>query len=136
MEFYRPVAPTPEPEQAAKTSAEPAAAPEVVGSASWDGSRLEIEALDEEVRGALRTIFRRTALATEDASLRRRGTSGTVLLQPGTNEWFRAAAFERAPDVGLVARAVPGVEEGGGWDPAAQSTTFRRSVDRLETGRS
>jgi hypothetical protein len=132
MEFYRPVEHSDEPEPP-KAPGEQPASPQVVGSASWDGERLEIEALDEDVRAALRKVFRRTPLATDDPSLRRKGTSGTVLLQPGTTEWFRAAAFARAPAVGFVARAVPGVEEGG-WDPAAQYTTFRRSVNRLETG--
>ena len=132
MEFHLPPAPEAESEQPAKGPAAPPPVPEAVGSASWDGERLEIEAVDEDVRAKLRKVFRRTALATEDASLRRKGTSGTVLLQPGSTEWFRAAAFARAPEVGLVARAVPGVEEGG-WDPAAQYTTFRKSVDRLET---
>lgn len=104
---------------------------ERVGSVTWDGRRVLIDAPDEQVRAALERIFRPAPVVTTDASYRRQGTRGEVVLEPGSSAWFRAAAFARAPEAGLVARVVPGVVEGG-WDPAAQYRTFGESIDRLE----
>ena len=105
---------------------------DVVGTARWKGRTVEIVSEDESVRTALLRVFRATPVSTDDASYRRQGTQGEVVLQPGSFEWFRAAAFARASEAGLVARVVPGVREGG-WDPASQYRTFDESIERLET---
>lgn len=106
---------------------------DVVGAATWDGRRLELHADDPGVRSALERIFRPTPVVVDDPALRGMGTSGEVVLQPGSVEWFERAAFVRASEVGLVARVVrPGVE--GGWDPAAAYRRFREQVRRLTLG--
>ena len=104
---------------------------EVVGHAIWDGTVVRLEAEDDDVRAALSRIFRPTPVSTDDPAYRPRGTHGDVVIQPGSLAWFRAAAFVRAPEFGLVARAVPGVRQGG-WDPAAQYEPFPRVIERLE----
>ena len=116
IEFHRPDAPD-----------------DVVGAATWDGRRVEVVAEDPEVRSAIQQVFRPTPVVVDDPALRAMGTSGEVVLQPGSVEWFERAAFARAPAVGLVARVVrPGVE--GGWDPAANYRRFRNQVRRLTLG--
>ena len=109
----------------------PDSADDTLGIARWVDGRPEIEAEDDQIRAALSRIFRPTPVATDDASHRRQGTHGDVLIQPGGLEWFRAAAFARAGDFDLVARAVPDVREGG-WDPAAQYRTFGETIELLE----
>jgi hypothetical protein len=101
-----------------------------VAAASWDGSTAHIEALAEPIEG-LDGILRPIPVVVDDASLRRQGTHGPTLLQPGSLEWFRAALLARAPALGLSVRFVPGIVEGG-WDPAAQYRTFEEHVDRLD----
>lgn len=101
----------------------------VVAIATWDGERATIEPAAEASEG-LATIFRPTPVVVEDASLRRQGTHGEALLQPGTLEWFRAALLTRAGMLGLGVRFVPGVSAGG-WDPASQYRTFEEQVGRL-----
>jgi hypothetical protein len=116
IEFHRPDAPE-----------------EVVGTATWDGRRLEVRAEDPQARSAIERVFRPTPVAVEDRALRRAGTRGEVVLQPGSVEWFEGAAFARAREVGLVARVVrPRLE--GGWDPAANYRRFRDQVRRLALG--
>jgi hypothetical protein len=104
---------------------------DVLGSARWNGGAIEVGADDDSVKRDIERIFRRTAVVTDDASYRRQGTHGEVVVQPGSLEWFRAAAFARAPAFDLVARLVPEVNEGG-WDPAAQYRRFGESIERLE----
>lgn len=104
---------------------------DVVGHAVWNGTSVRAEAEDDDVRVALSRIFRTTPVATDDPSYRPQGTHGEVVIQPGSLVWFLAAAFIRAPEFDLVARAVPGVREGG-WDPAAQYEPFPRVIERLE----
>lgn len=116
IEFHRPDAPD-----------------EVVGAATWDGRRVEVHADDPGVRSGVARIFRPTPVVADDPSLRRMGTRGEVVLQPGSVEWFEHAAFVRAREAGLVARVVrSGVE--GGWDPAANYRRFREQVRRLTLG--
>jgi hypothetical protein len=109
----------------------PATPDDVVGHAVWNGTAVRFEAEDDDVRVALSRIFRATPVSTDDPSYRSQGTHGEVVIQPGSLVWFRAAAFVRAPEFDLVARAVPGVREGG-WDPAAQYESFPRVIERLE----
>lgn len=101
-----------------------------VAAAWWDGSAAHIEALGDPIEG-VEGILRPIPVAVDDASLRRQGTHGPSLVQPGSLEWFRAALLARAPALGLSVRFVPGVVEGG-WDPAAQYRTFEQQIERLD----
>src|SRR5918999_5047817 len=103
----------------------------VVAEADWDGFRAVVRAPDEERRAAVERFFRPTPVVLEDPALRPRGSRGETVLQPGSLEWFRAAALTRAMEAGLAARIVPEVAGPGGWDPAAAYRTFRESVDLL-----
>ena len=105
----------------------------VVGTARWDGRRPQLEAQEDSVRSVLRRIFRASPVVVEDASLRPLASSGESVLQPGSLEWFRAAAINRAPEHGLAARLVPEVPPKTGWDPASAYRTFRQVVTQLES---
>ena len=106
----------------------------VLAEVSWSNGDSVISSDDETLRASLQKAFRRTPVVVDDASYRRPGTSGEVLLQPGNLEWFRVVAQTRASiETGLVARFVPGVREGG-YDPAAAYESFAESIERL-TGR-
>ena len=59
------------------------------------------------------------------------GARGESVIQPGSIEWFRAAAFDRAEREGFAVRVVPEVTGQGGWDPAAAYRTFREDMTRL-----
>jgi len=103
-----------------------------VATVAWDGHDVTITCEDEELRGKIARGFRRTPVVTDDASYRRLGTSGDSAIQPGSLEWFRAAAQVRAgPEAGLAARFVPGVVVGG-FDPAAGYRTFEDQIERLD----
>jgi hypothetical protein len=104
-----------------------------VASARWDGEQVTITAEDPAVRDTLARGFRRAPVAVEDPARRRLGTHGTVVLQPGDLEWFRAAAQTRVPnETGLAARFVPGGDVIGGYDPAAGYRSFDEQVERLD----
>ena len=131
-EFYRPTespgdAAPPAPGAAPK----PKPPPEIVGRATWDGRRAVIEAGSNDVEAALRRVFRPTAVQAEDPSIRQRGASGPSTIAPGTLEWFRWAALNRAGAEGLAVRLVAAGGPGG-WDPAANYRTFREQVARLQ----
>lgn len=102
----------------------------IVAVATWDGRAAHMEILAPSFADPLSTLLRPTPVVIDDGTLRRLGTHGEVLIEPGTLEWFRAAVAQRVAEVGLVARFVPGVSEGG-WDPAAQYRTFGESIERL-----
>jgi hypothetical protein len=103
-----------------------------VATAEWDGHEVTITANDDGRRDAVAHAFRRTPVVVDDASYRRLGTSGEVVLHPGDLEWFRAVAQVRVPaEIGLVARFVPGAPLGG-FDPAAGYRRFQDQVDRLD----
>jgi len=123
VEFYRAGPPT-----AADAEAAP---PTLVGIARWVDNTPVVECDDDDLCAVLERAFRRTPVITDDASYRRFGTHGEVMIPPGDLEWFRAAAFVRAPaEAGVDARLVPGVTEGG-YDPAAQYRGFEDSIERL-----
>jgi hypothetical protein len=105
---------------------------QVVGRATWAEPHVRIEADDDGMKETLGRIFRPTPVVVEDASLRTAGTSGTVTLQPGSLNWFLAAARSRAEAEGLTVGFVPGVEAGLGWDPAGTYRTFASQVEHLE----
>jgi hypothetical protein len=124
VEFYRPSSPPASPDAEA-------APPTLVGSATWVDGEPIVECGDEELRALLERAYRKTPVVTDDASYRRFGTHGEVLIQPGNLEWFRAASFVRVPaEAGIEARLVPGITEGG-YDPAAGYRTFEDSIERL-----
>jgi hypothetical protein len=100
-----------------------------VAVATWTAGRPSLEVL-EDVPG-LDRLLRATPVVTDDPSLRPQGTSGEVVLDPGTSAWFRAALLSRAPAMGLAVRFVA-ERLAGGWDPAAAYATFEEQVDRLD----
>lgn len=126
VEFSRPEPPP------ADGSDAPAAPSTHVATAAWLDGRVVIDSADDVVREALERAFRRTpVVVTDDASYRRQGTHGEVMVPPGNLEWFRAVAFNRAPaEAGVEARLVPGITEGG-YDPAAGYRRFEESIERL-----
>ena len=105
--------------------------PDVVATVAWDGRGVVIDSKDPDAHGAVERIFRPTPVVVEDASFRSLGARGESVLQPGSLEWFRAAAFSRAEREGFAVRIVPEVAAQGGWDPAAAYRTFREDMDRL-----
>lgn len=122
VEFLRPAPGTAEGSEATPT---------LVATAAWVDGRPVISCDDDEVRKALERAFRSTPVVTGDASYRRQGTHGDVMVQPGSLEWFRAVAFDRAPaEADVEARLVPGITEGG-FDPAAGYRRFDESIERL-----
>ena len=110
----------------------PNAPEDVVGRARWDGKRAVIETDDDEVRAKLERVFRVTPVVVSDSSMRMLGASGESALQPGSLEWFQAAALTRAEPEGLSARMVPDLEPGEGWDPAGDYRTFRNEIRRID----
>jgi len=104
---------------------------DVVATVSWDGRDVAIDCEDDALGEIVRRSFRRTPIVTDDAAYRRLGASGEVQIQPGSLEWFRAAAQVRATaESGLLVRLVPGITEGG-FDPAAGYRSFDDAVERL-----
>jgi hypothetical protein len=105
--------------------------PVVVATATWDGHNVQIQADDAEVRTALERAYRRTPVVTDDASARRLGTNGSVLIEPSGLEWVRAVTQVRVPaETGLEPVFVVEAIEGG-YDPAANYRTFEAQIDRL-----
>src|SRR5437764_5668733 len=82
---------------------------DVVATASWDGHHAVVRTDDVGVRAAIERIFRATPVIVDDASFRSLGAHGASVIQPGTTEWFRAAAYARAGESGLRARLIPEV---------------------------
>jgi hypothetical protein len=107
----------------------PAEPDRVVAVAVWDGRTASLEPAEGAPEG-VDGILRLTPVVVEDPSLRRLGTHGETLLQPGSLAWFRAALATRGASLGLAVRFVPSAPAGG-WDPAAQYRTFEEQVDRL-----
>ncbi|HEX9123081.1 MAG TPA: hypothetical protein VF984_06935 [Actinomycetota bacterium] len=107
----------------------PGDADEVVAMIRWDGRCGQLEPHADPVPG-LDRILRPTPVVLDDPSFRRAGTHGPIVLQPGDYDWFRAAVLTRSPDLGLAARFVSEVSEGG-WDPASTYRTFEEQVERL-----
>jgi hypothetical protein len=111
----------------------PDAPDDVVATITWTGEGPLVDTADDALRTSLDRVFRHTPVVIDDASYRRLGTTGAVLIQPGDLEWFRAVVQSRIPaETGLVGRFVPGVTEGG-FDPAAGYRTFEDQIERLTT---
>ncbi len=105
----------------------------VLATGVWESGRATLESEDPDLQRALTDAFRSTpVLVAGDDSYRGPGTSGPVVVQPGSLEWFRAAAQVRAPvETGLASRLIPGVREGG-FDPAAGYRSFESALERLD----
>ena len=104
-------------------------APEtIVAVATW-ANAAHLEATGDAPAG-IEGLFRPTPVVVDDASLRRLGSHGDVVLEPGSLEWFRAALLSRAESFGLAVRFVTD-EIRGGWDPAAHDRTFEEQARRL-----
>jgi hypothetical protein len=103
-----------------------------VAAASWDGREVAVTADDAAVQDTLVRAFRRTPIAVDEPALRRRGTSGPVVIQPGSLEWFRAVVETRATaESGLGVRFVAN-RIVSGWDPAANYRRFGEQIERLD----
>ena len=106
---------------------------DVVATVAWVDGRAVVDTQDDILCANLQKVLRRTPVVIDDASYRRMGTTGEVLIQPGDLEWFRAVIQARIPaETALAARFVPGVTEGG-FDPAAGYRTFEEQIERLTT---
>lgn len=102
-----------------------------VATATWDGRAALVSSDDDDLRATLQRVFRPTPVAIDDASYRRMGTSGVVVVPPGDLGWFRAVAIVRAPaEAGLIPRFVPEIAENG-YDPAGNYRGFEAQVERL-----
>ena len=100
-----------------------------VAVATWSDGHADIVPTGEPVEG-LEAILHPSPVVVDDAALRRPGTHGASLLEPGSSAWFRAALLARAPSIGLAVRFVAERIEGG-WDPAFQPGGFQEQSDRL-----
>jgi hypothetical protein len=110
----------------------PDAPDDVLVTAEWHDGEVVVTSDDETRRARVEKAYRRTPVVLDDASYRRMGTSGEVVIQPGTLEWFRAVTQSRArSETGLSPRSVPDVRRGAGYDPAAGYRTFEEQVERL-----
>ncbi len=107
---------------------------EMIGSATWTGSGITLEARTDDAPSIIGTIFRPTPVAVDDPSLRSFGTRGEVVLQPGSMQWFLAAARTRGQAEGLEVRLVAEEAPVMGWDPAGAYRTFVSSAERLGAG--
>ena len=103
----------------------------VLATVRWDRRGLDITT-DREIDAKVRRIFRPTPLVVDDPALRSSGTSGPVVLHPGTLMWFRAAAQVRSDAEGLKVRFVPEGQDVMGWDPAGAYRAFSDTIERKE----
>ena len=105
---------------------------ESVASAAWDGREVSVISADPGVRDTLVHAFRKTPVVVDDPSLRRIGTSGPAVIQPGSLEWFRAVASTRATQESGLASRVVATEVVSGWDPAANYRPFGEQIEKLD----
>jgi hypothetical protein len=110
----------------------PDAPDDVLVVAAWHDGEVEVTSQDETRRARVAKAYRRTPVVVDDGAYRRLGTSGEVVIQPSSLEWFRAVTQSRAQsETGLVSRTVPDVRRGAGYDPAAGYRPFEEQVERL-----
>ncbi|MDP8955469.1 MAG: hypothetical protein M3N24_00695 [Actinomycetota bacterium] len=103
----------------------------VVTAVQWERGGLNFSG-DQESEAKLRRIFRPTPVLVDDPAFRSSGTSGPVVLHPGTLLWFRAAAQVRSAAEGLKARFVPEGQDVMGWEPAGAYRAFSEQLERKE----
>ncbi len=103
----------------------------ILATARWGPRGVDVTGdagMDEKVRA----VFRAISVVIDDSSFRSAGTSGPVVLHPGTLLWFRAAAEVRGKAEGLKVRFVPEGQDVMGWDPAGAYRPFSESIERKE----
>ena len=103
----------------------------VLAAVRWDRRGMDVSG-DGETEAKIRRIFRPTPVVVDDPAFRSSGTSGPVVLHPGTLLWFRVAAQVRSEKEGLKARFVPEGEDVMGWDPAGAYRSFSETMERKE----
>ncbi len=103
----------------------------VLATVRWARRGLDISA-DREIEAKIRQVFRPTPVVVDDPAYRSSGTSGPVVLHPGSLLWFRSAAQVRSGAEGLKVRFVPEGQDVMGWDPAGAYRTFGETVERKE----
>lgn len=101
---------------------------EPVGEAVWTGSGVEVQGRDDSVSRTLHRVFRLAPVAVDDPTLLA-GSTGRVVFQPGSLQWFRAAARARSEAEGLAVRFVPEGEGAMGWDPAGSYRSFPQQIE-------
>ncbi len=103
----------------------------VLSAVRWDRRGLDVSG-EQEMQPRVRRIFRPTPVVVDDPAFRTSGTSGPVVLHPGTLLWFRAAAQVRSEAEGLKVRFVPEGQDVMGWDPAGAYRAFSETIERKE----
>lgn len=110
----------------------PDAPDDVLVTAEWRDGAVVVSSRDDARRARVEKAYRHTPAVVDDGAYRRLGTSGEVVIPPGSLEWFRAVTQTRArSETGLVPRTVPDVRRGAGYDPAAGYRPFEEQVERL-----
>lgn len=107
----------------------PDAPDDVVALATWHEGRAWTRTTGGRIEG-LERLLRPTPVVVHDGVPRPMGTSGEILEEPGSPDWFRAALLDRAPALGLAVRFVED-DVRNGWDPAANYRTFEEQERRL-----
>jgi hypothetical protein len=103
---------------------------QVVGTAEWTAAGVRTEGTHEDVKAALGRIFHPASIAVDEPAYRSAGTTGPVVLQPGSLRWFTSAARVRGEAEGLRVRLVAGERSGPAWDPAGAYRPFTSVVER------
>ena len=101
----------------------------VVAIATWEAGRASLEILDDTIAG-LGLLLRPTPVVVTQGLPHQLGTSGEIVEQPGSPEWFRAALSARCEALGLRVRFVA-EDVRNGWDPAANYRTFEQQEWKL-----
>jgi hypothetical protein len=91
---------------------------------------LEVGTDDDRTREAVTRIFHPSPVITDDPAFLPPGASGPAVVQPGSLQWFQAAARVRGQGEGLAVRFVPEAERAMGWDPAGAYRTFGDDLAR------
>ena len=104
----------------------------VVGSATWTDDGIGVGAPAPSVADTLRAMFRPAPVVVDDPALLPPGSSGPVVLQPGSLLWFSATARAGASREGLTVRLVPPQPRGVTWDPAGSYRPFSESISRAD----
>jgi hypothetical protein len=103
-----------------------------IATAAWDGREVTVTAEDPGVRETLVRSFRKSPIAVDEPALRRMGTSGPVVIQPGSLEWARAVSQHRATEESKLAARFVARRVVSGWDPAADYRTFGEQIEKLD----
>ena len=108
----------------------PEAPNEIVGVATWDGTRVHVGSEDDGVRRVLTRVFRVSPVQIFDPAATPESPERGAQVEPGDLEWFRSAALVRGREEGLGVRFATDVP--GGWDPAGSYEPMDVFVGRRE----